>query len=198
MYQPLAKPSYLSKSIIRTVNRTPDRFHSDLYVVNFEEARSQFIISRKIPRLKFKSPSRTQQPERGIKSEIKFDLLPEATFIIQEVKRIYGSPEQFYEHAFGRKIGLTEASSILSEYMKLTGVEGMINVLWTPDLDCSARMTWYGPNVRYNKPEARNYVLWLKNSSSSFFLREHGIKALANHEIGTHFVSFLLSHHYVF
>jgi len=44
--------------------------------------------------------------------------------------------------------------------------------------------------VRYNRPEARKFTLWLKQSTENVYLREHGIQSLMDHEIGTHFVSF--------
>lgn len=56
---------------------------------------------------------------------------------------------------------------------------------------CSAKMMWHGPNQRYNKPEARKFTLIVKNSSENCFLRETGIVCLANHEIGTHYVTFV-------
>ena len=50
-------------------------------------------------------------------------------------------------------------------------------------------MMWHGPCQRYNKPEARRYTLIMKNSSENNFLRDVGIVCLANHEVGTHYVS---------
>jgi len=55
----------------------------------------------------------------------------------------------------------------------------------------SARMMWIGPHCKHNRPEARNYSFWIKNSDDNNFLREQGIRCLADHEIGTHFVSFI-------
>ena len=55
----------------------------------------------------------------------------------------------------------------------------------------SAKMMWHGPNLRANRPEARKYTLIIKNCTENQMLRERGIYCLANHEIGTHFVSFL-------
>lgn len=59
-------------------------------------------------------------------------------------------------------------------------------------LHCSARMMWVGPHVKSNKPEARDFSFWIKNSTDNVFITEHGIRCLANHEIGTHFVSFFI------
>ena len=51
-------------------------------------------------------------------------------------------------------------------------------------------MMWHGPSLKYNRPEARRYTLLLNsNPSENAFLRENGIICLADHEIGTHFVS---------
>jgi len=51
-------------------------------------------------------------------------------------------------------------------------------------------MMWHGPSVKQNRPEARKHTLIIKNSADNFYLRERGITCLANHEIGTHYVSF--------
>lgn len=59
---------------------------------------------------------------------------------------------------------------------------------------CSARMMWHGPNVKRNKPEARRHTLIVKNSPDNFYMRQQGIICLANHEIGTHYVSFYINH----
>ena len=86
------------------------------------------------------------------------------------------------------------ARSILKLYVRL-----MISALDTITLrsllcrlvsPSSARMMWHGPSQKYNKPEARKFSLILNSSNSeNIFLREYGIRCLADHEIGTHFVS---------
>lgn len=53
----------------------------------------------------------------------------------------------------------------------------------------SGRMMWQGPNVKYRRPEARRYSMWIKDAKDNNFLRERGIRCLSDHEIGTHFVS---------
>ena len=54
---------------------------------------------------------------------------------------------------------------------------------------CSGRMMWQGPHVKYRRPEDRKYSMWIKDSKDNHFLRERGMRCLADHEIGTHFVS---------
>ena len=54
-------------------------------------------------------------------------------------------------------------------------------------------MVWQGPNLKCNRPEARKYTLLLNSETSdNKYLRDVGIKCLANHEIGTHYVSFAI------
>lgn len=53
----------------------------------------------------------------------------------------------------------------------------------------SGRMMWQGPHVKYKRPEDRKYSMWIKDSKDNHFLRERGMRCLADHEIGTHFVS---------
>ena len=64
------------------------------------------------------------------------------------------------------------------------------DVEYFPMSVCSAKMMWHGPNLRYNKPEARRFTLIIKNSMENQLMRELGIQCLADHEIGTHYVSF--------
>ena len=54
----------------------------------------------------------------------------------------------------------------------------------------SAKIIWKGPNLKCNRPEARKYTLLLNCNSDNMYLRSTGINCLANHEIGTHYVSF--------
>lgn len=54
-------------------------------------------------------------------------------------------------------------------------------------------MMWQGPHVKYRRPEARKYSMWIKDSKDNNFLREKGIRCLSDHEIGTHFVSLTLA-----
>lgn len=54
-------------------------------------------------------------------------------------------------------------------------------------------MMWVGPHAKYNKPEARSYSFWIKDTDDNNFIRQWGIRCLADHEIGTHFVSFYVN-----
>ena len=54
-------------------------------------------------------------------------------------------------------------------------------------------MVSHGPPKSANKPEKRQYSLLLKSTPDNPYLREQGILCLADHEIGTHFVSLNLS-----
>ena len=41
-----------------------------------------------------------------------------------------------------------------------------------------------------NQPEKRKYTMVIKDDPTMTYLRERGIEALADHEVGTHFVRF--------
>lgn len=56
----------------------------------------------------------------------------------------------------------------------------------------SARMVWKGLEVKYNRPEMRCYSLWLNSTKENPYLRKYGMCCLLDHEIGTHFVSFII------
>jgi len=53
----------------------------------------------------------------------------------------------------------------------------------------SARMVWRGPHRKKLRPEDRRCTLIIKNSSENQYLRQKAVRCLADHEIGTHFVS---------
>jgi hypothetical protein len=74
-------------------------------------------------------------------------------------------------------------------FERLTRLEGALKIIWSSEIDCCGRIIWTGPCVHFNKPEKRRYCLWLKNTAENVFLRQQGIKGLADHEIGTHYVS---------
>ena len=54
---------------------------------------------------------------------------------------------------------------------------------------------WQGPHARFKRPEDRKYSMWIKDAKDNNFIREYGMRCLADHEIGTHFVSFSFSYH---
>lgn len=57
----------------------------------------------------------------------------------------------------------------------------------------SARMVCRGPHRKQLRPEDRRCTLIIKNSSENQYLRQKAVRCLADHEIGTHFVS-LINH----
>ena len=60
----------------------------------------------------------------------------------------------------------------------------------------SGRMMWQGPHVKYKRPEDRKYSMWIKDAKDNNFIRERGMRCLADHEIGTHFVSLIIVNTY--
>ncbi|KAH3729396.1 hypothetical protein DPMN_055364 [Dreissena polymorpha] len=121
------------------------------------------------------------------RSEIRFDLLGEALHILKTVKDKYGDAENYYTEMYGERISKDEATDIIVDYLKENRLDGQMSIIWCSDLPCSGRMMWQGPHVKYRKPEARKYSMWIKDSKDNNFLRVHGIRCLADHEIGTHF-----------
>ena len=59
----------------------------------------------------------------------------------------------------------------------------------------SARMVWRGPRRKKLRPENRRCTLVITNSSENQYLRQKAVRCLADHEIGTHFVS--LTHYLI-
>lgn len=180
------------KTSVKILRETPLKYQSSDHINNLQEEKENFLKFGKVPRFKF-AGSVDWLGINKKKTEIRFDFLPEARYILERVRDVFGSGDVFLDAAFGQRISLGQASQTVLQYLKSHGVDGSLNVIWAKDLNGSGKMFWQGPSVRYNRPEARKFTLWLKQSSENVYLREYGIKSLMDHEIGTHFVSFLLS-----
>ena len=180
-----------TKTPVKILRETPLKYQATDHINNLQEQKENFLKFGKIPKFKFTGAVDWMGTNKK-KTEIRFDFLPEARNILERVKEIFGSGDNFVCAAFGERVSHSDANRAVLEYVKSHGLDGSLSVFWTNDLNCSGRMLWQGPNVRYNRPEARKFTLWLKRSSENTYLRQHGIKSLMDHEIGTHFVSFSL------
>ncbi|XP_074656244.1 microtubule-associated tyrosine carboxypeptidase 1-like [Tubulanus polymorphus] len=188
-HQKVKKPKYQRKgSVIQTLVQTPLKYVPKFTPTNLLEQKEQFLTSGIVPKFNFKgSQEAIEKIISTKKAEIRFTYMAEAKKCLDLTKEQFGSVDTFVAEAYGKRINHLEASAYLAQYLTDHNIEGSMKIVWSPDLACSAQMCWQGPNIRYNKPEARKYTLWIKNSSENTLLREHGIKGLADHEIGTHF-----------
>ncbi|XP_071485128.1 uncharacterized protein [Diadema antillarum] len=176
------------KIVIKKYDETPNRFRSKIDPLNLEEQKLQFLKHGVAPHFQFKvAPEKIEELSQTKRAEIEFDLLSAATHILEKVRHKYGTSNLCVEQMYGERITRETASQQLSHYLQQNGADGHITIGWARDLACSAKMVWCGPSTKANRPEARKYSLWLKDSSENLFLREKGIICLANHEIGTHF-----------
>ena len=183
-------PDLSVKTPVKILRETPLKYQSNDHINNLQEEKENFLKFGKVPRFTFAGAVDWLGINKK-KAEIRFDFFQEARYILERVRDVYGSGDVFLDAAFGERISLGQASQTVLQYLKSHGLDGSLSVFWTSDLNCSGKMLWQGPNVRYNRPEARKFTLWLKKSNENVYLREHGIKSLMDHEIGTHFVSFL-------
>ena len=181
-YDPTAKTS------VKVLKETPSRYRTALHITNLQEQKEKFLHFGVLPKFSYSGSIENVATRR--KAEIRFDFLPEARLILERVQQQFGNGDRFLDAAFGARLDQSEATDYFMKYLRSHALDGLLNILWTNDLNCSGKMVWHGPNVRFNKPEARKFTLCLKSSEENIFLREHGIKGLADHEIGTHFVSF--------
>ncbi|XP_070568776.1 microtubule-associated tyrosine carboxypeptidase 1-like [Ptychodera flava] len=177
-----------NRTSIKTYDATPKRFVSKIDPLNLEEQKQRFLKYGLVPRFELRgSPDRIQDMISAKRGQIRFQYLKDAKRILDHVYEKYGTGEDFLYKSFGPRISASQATPTLSEYLKLNMVDGMLSIGWTKDLSCSGRMSMTGPNTKLNKPEARRFSLWLKDSVDNAYLREGGIVCLADHEIGTHF-----------
>jgi hypothetical protein len=178
----------LKKTSVKVLHETPSKHRTALHITNLQEEKENFLRFGKIP--KFKFTGSVDHYFKKKKTNVRFEFLPEAKLILELVRQQYGSEDNFLDVAFGKRLTHSEATDFMVDYVKSHGLDGQLHIVWTSDLNCSGRMVWHGPNVRFNRPEARKFTLFLKRNQDNIFLRERGIRGLADHEIGTHFVSF--------
>lgn len=179
-----------AKTSVRVLKETPSRYRTALHITNLQEQKEKFLYNGILPKFVYNGSIKHFSNHK--KAEIRFDFLPEARVVLERVQQQFGSGDRFVEASFGPRIDNLEATNYFMNYLKWHNLDGLLNILWIDDLNCSGKMVWHGPSVKYNKPEARKFTLCLKTSEENMFLRKYGIKGLADHEIGTHFVSFLL------
>ncbi|XP_033095961.1 uncharacterized protein KIAA0895-like [Anneissia japonica] len=179
------KSAVRTKSItIQSYDETPNRFKSKMDPINNVELRENFLEHGRIPKFQI----RASQNLRARHIDIKFDLLSEATAILEKVCRSFGSGDAFIEKAFGDEITVEDATEQLKTYLYKNNCNNQVKICWSKDLVCSGKMCWYGPCIQANRPEARSFSLLLQNSKENMFIRERGIKCLADHEVGTHYL----------
>lgn len=179
----------LEQNSIKVVQETPLKYTSLLTPVNVVAEKERFLQHGIAPAFVLRaSPNQMNKLASKPGWTVRHDLLELASGVLQKVCEKYGCGDEFIESNYGAPIDHVRASKILTKYLQEQGVDGQISILWSQDLDCSARITWHGPNIRYNKPEARRHTLVIKNSNDNIYLREQGIVCLANHEIGTHYI----------
>ncbi|XP_045197578.2 uncharacterized protein LOC123552187 isoform X1 [Mercenaria mercenaria] len=173
-------------SVIKTVNK--DSFASAICPTNLEDQKQRFLTLGKTPEFQHRgTEDELEEIYSKPRSEIRFEYLGEALHILKMVKAKYGDAENYYTEMYGERISKEEATDIIVDYLKENHLDGQMSIIWCTDLPCSGRMMWQGPHVKYRRPEARKYSMWIKDSKDNNFLREKGIRCLSDHEIGTHF-----------
>ena len=114
---------------------------------------------------------------------IRETLLSEALQILELVNSLFGNGDNYLDQVFGRKITKSVANELIVDYLQREGLDGKIYVRWSSKLACSACMVPRGSKGPHS------HTLSLNSTAENFYLREKAIIALADHEIGTHFVS---------
>ena len=102
-----------------------------------EEHKHEFLLHGHIPQFQFRiTADNIQDITCSKKGQIKFDLLPEATRILENVREEFGCGDRYIEQMYGARIEMEEASKLLAKYLKESGCEGMLTVSWSKDLSC--------------------------------------------------------------
>lgn len=164
---------------------TPKRFFKGPDPNELLAQKENFMNHGKLPdfsQLENKKPNH----HKG-KGQIRFELFPLARKVLESVREQYVNGDLFMYEAFGPQISKEKASAALRKYLDADPILSTIKVVWSQDITSSAVMITRGPP---NQPEKRNYTMVIRDDPNMPYLRERGIIALANHEVGTHFVRF--------
>ncbi|XP_028413347.1 uncharacterized protein KIAA0895-like [Dendronephthya gigantea] len=173
-----------TKTVIKTIKPT-ERQRSEENIISCSE-KEDFFRHGKIP--KSRSEKLSTEPFRRKTHKVSLEFLTEAKRILDIVNEKYHSGDTYLDEVFGPQISQDEATKYLIHYLQSEGLEGALKIIWSSDIDCCGRIIWTGPCAHLNKPEKRRYRLWLKNTPENVYLRQQGIKGLADHEIGTHYL----------
>ncbi|XP_064629107.1 microtubule-associated tyrosine carboxypeptidase-like isoform X2 [Lineus longissimus] len=173
-------------NIITSVTNTPSQYVGKMCPTNLLEQKERFLKYGIVPKFNYRGSSEGRESITK-KIEIKFEFFHEAMRILEMVKSSFGTSESYISETFGKRIDHIEASTTVAHYLSDNNLDGCLKIYWSEDLTSSARLSWRGPCQHYNKPESRVFTLMFKNSNENPYLREHGIRCVMDHEIGTHF-----------
>ena len=127
--------SKTTSSVIKTIHK--DNFASAICPTNIEEQKEKFLQWGKTPEFVHRgSEEELEEIYQKPKSEIRFDLLGEAIFILKTVKSKYGDAENYYHEMYGERVSKDEATDIIVDYLKENHLDGAMSVIWCTDLPC--------------------------------------------------------------
>ncbi len=156
-----------------------------------EEKESRLSLSKATPgsnKAERKWHSRASSIPKAV--IVRRSLLSDAVRILEHVNSQYGIGDAYLDDVFGRRVDAESGNRQLVSYLRDEGLEGSVKVKWSDTLSCTACMATSGGPRKFNKPHRRKYTLFLNSTHENMYLRAHGLTALANHEIGTHYVSY--------
>jgi hypothetical protein len=97
--------------------------------------------------------------------------------VIDKVIAEFGSDRAYYA-TFGEKLTVEEARSAIEDYCRDCGVLDKLTIVMTDKINCYGRMA----------KSQGCYTVYVNSHPSNPYLSVNGIRCLADHELGTHFV----------
>ena len=124
---------------------------------------------------------------------IRKTLIAKAQRILDNVNYQFGNGDLYLDEVYGNKISLTEAQVAFRTYMQREGLLDKINVQWRSDISCSASLACVH-GAGYRRRDGVTHTLRINSDPlKNSFLRKYAICALADHELGTHYVSLMIN-----
>ena len=139
-------------------------------------------------RARKKTPKKEARVPRklGRRACVRDSLFEEAVRILELVNSRYGMGDAYLDQVWGARISPRAAVSRLQQYIKDEELDSRVRLKATTKIAGCACMVTY----KYPRPENNRYFFLFNTSNNNFYLRDKAIVALADHEVGTHFVSF--------
>ena len=152
-----------------------------------EKAEQDETVESSYLRALKKRPPRVPRISKAVL--VRDTLFGESLRILEEVNTIYGSGDAYLEAVMGPRITQRAAHAALEQYVKQEGLGDEVALKWSSKITCSACLA--SPR-RINRLGRNRFTFTINSTEENLYLRETAINCLADHEIGTHLVSFYI------
>lgn len=126
-----------SSSKVRVLEDHPLKHGGGICPTNLKEQKERFLRHGKTPDFHHTDSSEAvQELTTKSKGQIRFDLLSEAEYVLETVRKKFGEGENFLAQAYGKRVTRIEASEIVTSYLEENLLNDALTLIWCNDLPC--------------------------------------------------------------